>query len=196
MGGHAVAQAVGGQRLAPRREAEVEQRLDLPPVVGGLLLDADHRAPPRPAPGGGRARPYHGAGRGQPPRAAEGAAPRCSTGRARGTACPTTRSPPWWRRAPSAGSPPATREGRDNLAPYSFFNAVAYVPPQVMVASTSAKPDRDGTKDTMANIRETGAFCVNVVSCDLREAMNATSAAPARARWTSSPPRASSARSA
>ena len=32
-------------------------------------------------------------------------------------------------------------QGRDNLAPYSFFNAVAYVPPQVMFASTSAKED-------------------------------------------------------
>ena len=40
-------------------------------------------------------------------------------------------------------------DGSENLAPYSFFNAVAYVPPQVMFASTSTKPDRDGTKDTM-----------------------------------------------
>ncbi|NRB35030.1 MAG: flavin reductase family protein, partial [Rhodobacteraceae bacterium] len=32
-------------------------------------------------------------------------------------------------------------DGVLNLAPYSFFNAVAYVPPQVMFASTSAKPD-------------------------------------------------------
>ncbi|MGJ8555540.1 MAG: flavin reductase family protein, partial [Sulfitobacter geojensis] len=24
------------------------------------------------------------------------------------------------------------KDGNDNLAPYSFFNAVAYVPPQVM----------------------------------------------------------------
>nr|WP_226898317.1 flavin reductase family protein [Mangrovicoccus algicola] len=68
-------------------------------------------------------------------------------------------------------------DGRANLAPYSFFNAVAYVPPQVMFASTGAKPDRDGTKDSQANIRETGVFCVNIVSWDLREAMNATSAA-------------------
>lgn len=67
----------------------------------------------------------------------------------------------------------------DNLAPYSFFNAVAYVPPQVMFASTSAKPDRAGTKDSLANIRETGVFCVNIVSHALREAMNATSAAVA-----------------
>ena len=35
--------------------------------------------------------------------------------------------------------------GARNLAPYSFFNAVAYVPPQVMFASTGAKPDQDGT---------------------------------------------------
>ena len=36
----------------------------------------------------------------------------------------------------------------DNIAPYSFFNAVAYVPPQVMFASTGDKPDRDGTKES------------------------------------------------
>lgn len=64
----------------------------------------------------------------------------------------------------------------DNLAPYSFFNAVAYVPPQVMFASTSAKPDRDNTKDTVAQIRETGVFCVNLVTRALIDAMNASSA--------------------
>ena len=66
-------------------------------------------------------------------------------------------------------------DGSENLAPYSFFNAVAYVPPQVMFASTSAKDDRDGTKDSVANLRDTGVFCVNVVSYALRDAMNATS---------------------
>ncbi|BAQ68963.1 flavin reductase-like FMN-binding protein [Rhodovulum sulfidophilum] len=66
--------------------------------------------------------------------------------------------------------------GRDNLAPYSFFNAVAYEPPQVMFASTSTKPDRDGTKDSVANIRETGVFCVNIVEEAATNAMNATSA--------------------
>ena len=65
----------------------------------------------------------------------------------------------------------------DNLAPYSFFNAVAYVPPQVMFASTSAKPDRDGTKDSVAQARESGVFCVNVVEYAMRDAMNASSAA-------------------
>lgn len=66
-------------------------------------------------------------------------------------------------------------DGSENLAPYSFFNAVAYVPPQVMFASTSAKPDRDGTKDSVSNIRETGVFCVNVVEYTARDVMNVTS---------------------
>ncbi len=72
----------------------------------------------------------------------------------------------------------STRGGTgDNLAPYSFFNAVAYVPPQVMFASTSAKSDRGDTKDSVAQIRETGVFCVNIVEYAMRDAMNATSAA-------------------
>ncbi|MEM7642443.1 MAG: flavin reductase family protein [Pseudomonadota bacterium] len=65
----------------------------------------------------------------------------------------------------------------DNLAPYSFFNAVAYVPPQVMFASTSAKTDRGDTKDSVAQIRETGVFCVNIVATDMKDVMNASSAA-------------------
>lgn len=71
----------------------------------------------------------------------------------------------------------ATRgsDGRDNLAPYSFFNAVAYVPPQVMFASTSAKPDRGDTKDSVANIRDTGVFAVNIVEYAARDVMNQTS---------------------
>lgn len=68
-------------------------------------------------------------------------------------------------------------KGRENLAPYSFFNAIAYVPPQVMFASTGTKPDRDGTKDSVAIIRETGFFCVNIVAYAMREAMNQTSGA-------------------
>lgn len=66
-------------------------------------------------------------------------------------------------------------DGTENLAPYSFFNAVAYVPPQVMFASTGSKADRDGTKDSVSNIRETGVFCVNIVAEAMRDAMNVTS---------------------
>ncbi|MEM8630352.1 MAG: flavin reductase family protein [Pseudomonadota bacterium] len=67
------------------------------------------------------------------------------------------------------------QDGSENLAPYSFFNATAYVPPQVMFASTSAKADRDGTKDSVSNIRETGVFCVNVVEFAMKDVMNVTS---------------------
>lgn len=56
----------------------------------------------------------------------------------------------------------------DNLAPYSFFNAIAYVPPQVMFSST-------GAKDSLRNIRETGVFAVNIVEDAMREKMNLTS---------------------
>ncbi len=65
--------------------------------------------------------------------------------------------------------------GHDNLAPYSFFNAVAYVPPQVMFASTSAKDDRGDTKDSVAQIRDSGVFCVNIVEYAMRDAMNQSS---------------------
>jgi flavin reductase (DIM6/NTAB) family NADH-FMN oxidoreductase RutF len=66
-------------------------------------------------------------------------------------------------------------DGQDNLAPYSFFNGVAYEPPQVMFSSTSYKADRGDTKDSLANIRDTGVFCVNIVQYDMRDAMNASS---------------------
>jgi len=68
------------------------------------------------------------------------------------------------------------KDGVDNLAPYSFFNAVAYEPPQVMFASTSLKEGRHMGKDSVANIDETGVFCVNIVEYAMRDAMNATSA--------------------
>ncbi|MEM6634305.1 MAG: flavin reductase family protein [Pseudomonadota bacterium] len=66
-------------------------------------------------------------------------------------------------------------DGQDNLAPYSFFNGTAYVPPQVMFASTGKKEDREGTKDSVAHIRETGVFCVNIVEYAMKDAMNKTS---------------------
>ena len=44
-----------------------------------------------------------------------------------------------------------------------------------MFASTGDKSDRDGTKDSVANIKETKDFCVNIVSYEMRHQMNATS---------------------
>jgi flavin reductase (DIM6/NTAB) family NADH-FMN oxidoreductase RutF len=58
-------------------------------------------------------------------------------------------------------------EGRPNLAPYSFFNAIAYWPPQVMFSSS-------GRKDTLANCEATGQFVVNLATYQLREQVVAT----------------------
>lgn len=63
----------------------------------------------------------------------------------------------------------------DNLAPYSFFNAVAYTPPQVIFASTGRKPDSDD-KDSVAQIAASGVFCVNIADASLAQTVNATSA--------------------
>ncbi|SMH54419.1 flavin reductase family protein [Maritimibacter sp. HL-12] len=72
-------------------------------------------------------------------------------------------------------------DGHDNLAPYSFFNGAAYVPPQVMFSTTGDKPDRLRGKDTLGNIEQTGVFCINVVEEEAMHEMNASSAAfPAR----------------
>ena len=68
-------------------------------------------------------------------------------------------------------------EGVPNLAPYSFFNAVAYTPPQVMFSATS-NHKFGGLKDAVADAQATGEFVVNVATWELREQMNA-SAVPA-----------------
>jgi len=65
--------------------------------------------------------------------------------------------------------------GRANLAPFSYFNAVAEAPPIVMIAPHGAKVGRDEGKDTLANLLETGEFVVHLVGWDLRDAMNLTS---------------------
>ena len=61
-----------------------------------------------------------------------------------------------------------SHDGINNLAPYSFFNAVAYTPPQVMFASGSLK-------DSVKNARDTGYFCVNIVGADMADIMNLSS---------------------
>jgi flavin reductase (DIM6/NTAB) family NADH-FMN oxidoreductase RutF len=65
-------------------------------------------------------------------------------------------------------------EGRVNLAPFSFFNAVAYVPPQVMFSTTGPHAE-GGAKDSLHNVRETGEFVFNLATWPLREAVNLTS---------------------
>jgi len=61
-------------------------------------------------------------------------------------------------------------DGEVNLAPYSYFNAVSDNPPTVMFSS-------DGPKDSSTYAGATEEFVWNLVTYDLREAMNQTSAA-------------------
>ncbi|MFC3478516.1 flavin reductase family protein [Halobacterium litoreum] len=63
-----------------------------------------------------------------------------------------------------------SEDGHDNLAPFSFSTVAAIDPPTLLFAPT------DLEKDTPRNVRETGEFVVNVVTEDVVEAMNETSA--------------------
>lgn len=71
----------------------------------------------------------------------------------------------------------STRDSKrhDNLAPYSFFNAVASSPPQVAFGSNGSKPDRTRGKDSSEIALDTGCFCVNIVELAMKDRMNLTS---------------------
>jgi flavin reductase (DIM6/NTAB) family NADH-FMN oxidoreductase RutF len=62
------------------------------------------------------------------------------------------------------------REGRLNLAPYSFFNAFNYIPPIIGFSSV-------GRKDSLNNIEQTGEFVWNLATRPLAEQMNQSCAA-------------------
>ncbi|MDH3307956.1 MAG: flavin reductase family protein [Acidimicrobiia bacterium] len=64
-------------------------------------------------------------------------------------------------------------DGTANLAPFSFFNAVAATPP-ILVFSPMGPSHTP--KDTLANVRATRVFTHNVVTEDVMEAMNLTAA--------------------
>ncbi len=65
-------------------------------------------------------------------------------------------------------------EGIVNLAPFSFFNAMAYDPATIVLGISRSAGWKE--KDTLANIEATGEFVVNVVVDDIAEAMNSTAA--------------------
>ena len=72
------------------------------------------------------------------------------------------------------------RQGIDNLAPFSFFNAFCATPPLLGFCPGIRSPElrearRTGIKDTLRNARETGEFVVNVVPFSVAEQMNLTS---------------------
>ncbi|RAP56116.1 flavin reductase family protein [Oleiagrimonas sp. MCCC 1A03011] len=60
-------------------------------------------------------------------------------------------------------------EGRGNLAPYSFFNAISDTPPVLAFGSS-------GYKDSVRNAETTGAFVYNLATEALADAMNGSSA--------------------
>jgi flavin reductase (DIM6/NTAB) family NADH-FMN oxidoreductase RutF len=63
-------------------------------------------------------------------------------------------------------------EGRNNAAPYSFFNAFANDPPIVIIGIGGRA--EGGDKDTLVNIRQSQQFVVNLVSAANGDAMNVT----------------------
>ena len=66
-------------------------------------------------------------------------------------------------------------QGRVNLAPYSFYNAVGEYPPMVYFGVTGTYGDTP-TKHSRLNAEETGEFVVNMVAGKLAEEMNVTTA--------------------
>jgi flavin reductase (DIM6/NTAB) family NADH-FMN oxidoreductase RutF len=65
-----------------------------------------------------------------------------------------------------------SRDGRDNLAPFSQFNNVSFDPPMVMFAANQSSTG--ARKDTVVNAESTGQFVWNMATWALREAVNIT----------------------
>lgn len=65
-----------------------------------------------------------------------------------------------------------SEDGINNLAPFSYFNAVGEDPPHVMFSTTRGG---DKNKDTLNNVLATRQFVVNMVTEETVERMNATS---------------------
>ena len=65
-------------------------------------------------------------------------------------------------------------DGKTNLAPFSFFQAITANPPTLMFVPVN---QRDGSpKDTLRNLEATREFVVNVVPYALADSMNACAA--------------------
>ena len=64
-------------------------------------------------------------------------------------------------------------DGVVNLAPYSFFNALAFEPPMVMFSTNGKQPF--GPKDSLTNAEATGEFVCSMATWNLRKSINLTS---------------------
>jgi len=65
-------------------------------------------------------------------------------------------------------------EGQINLAPYSFFNAIATNPPMVVIGPGGYSKSGNN-KDTLLNIKNNPEFVCNFVSWDVKDIMNESS---------------------
>jgi len=66
-----------------------------------------------------------------------------------------------------------SKDGFDNLAPFSFFNGVCSNPPTIMFCP--ARRGRNGEiKDTLKNVIDTGVFALNIVSESFAQEMVST----------------------
>jgi flavin reductase (DIM6/NTAB) family NADH-FMN oxidoreductase RutF len=65
-----------------------------------------------------------------------------------------------------------SEDGINNLAPFSYFNAIGEDPPHVMFSTTRGG---DKNKDTLNNVLANKQFVVNMVTEDTVERMNMTS---------------------
>ncbi|HLG26699.1 MAG TPA: flavin reductase family protein [Paenisporosarcina sp.] len=63
--------------------------------------------------------------------------------------------------------------GKINLAPYSYFNAVADSPPMIIFSTTSKHCD-GRIKDTIDNVDQTREFVINAATYALRHQLNIT----------------------
>ncbi len=66
-------------------------------------------------------------------------------------------------------------DGIVNLAPYSFFNALASEPPMVMFSTDGKQPF--GPKDSLTNAEATGEFVCSMATWNLRVSITLTSSA-------------------
>ena len=64
------------------------------------------------------------------------------------------------------------REGKRNLAPYSFFMVGGLEPPSLVFCPSNMKSGL--SKDSLRNVEETGEFVVNIVTRSMAEPMNQT----------------------
>jgi flavin reductase (DIM6/NTAB) family NADH-FMN oxidoreductase RutF len=67
-----------------------------------------------------------------------------------------------------------SKDGVDNLAPYSFFTVASCNPPVLLYTQVTQRSGID--KDTLQNLKETNECVVNIVNTNLLEKMNVTSA--------------------